>query len=868
MISTRLTQCSKEMTLDPRMATVNTNRAPPIDTTNTSVSEDGAMKLLSPFVANRPAEESVPASVFDYIVCTEFDKKKGLNVTKQYPLDLPLISNQLDNLMGLIMPPNLQKFLNREHYTMVPMYIDLATSLLSYSKDTLTFVPCYLYSLSYFQNDNTYRNGTARAISIVTRLPIVQVFKPLMYFMLQNEFQESVGSLQIQTVWQNMNKMPIPEVIDAYKKLSYDERFVLTRLDQGKPVLSSELREFFPHSDGSLIKCTVNLGKIDFPIQIPETSLLCSRLAMYGADLQKDSNLRNLLETLQKCEIEYDGGYQECSMAPYKGIDPLCLILNAVLLRKRIVLYCYDSCYNIVMDFGSSLLSLFNDELHYQYPFYPILDLGTLDLIKGYKSYLIGTSNLLFKEKLTWDVYFDMDLKKIYVRPGDQNVGSEFFLESGSSSDDKRISVISSGIRSLFKHGDSVASEFRQSLNTFSSSSASILSDTSSISSMCSPDSTAAFKLSSWDPLYFPHIKKERVDKFLDSKRDANFFQFGFHFQKIPFEKTIFASGKRTSLPSIDTKLLSQVQLLLAEHHTDLTIYIVITNYLRNLTSNILPSFYHYLNWFKLREYRKFIQSKLSDDSSRNSKSNTSTPLELRNYIKNEKIILPLPLNYKYSPETTFVDSSKQHHYYSRIVYQNRQLMKLATAYDNTIFYVGSEDKDLIPGFLFDWQGEVLRYDVCYTLSIFDRLIDGKSSESWRLNMSFLLQFYKSMNQVLKTDKKHFIRLLAEYFTISELPSEFKEDGDDGAETRINDDILAQCYGQGFARFNKLVLIAASYQVAKGSIKVKRKKDLVLTEFKKVLSSILNNSFFKHHMLHHLDDYMKLNINDFIDYHM
>ena len=273
------------------MGTVNTNRAPPIDTTNTSVSEDGAMKLLSPFVANRPAEESVPVSVFDYIVCTEFDKEKGLNVTKQYPLDLPLISNQLDNLMGLIMPSNLQKFLNREHYTMVPMYIDLATSLLSYSKDTLTFVPCYLYSLSYFQNDNTYRNGTARAISIVTRLPIVQVFKPLMYFMLQNEFQESVSSLQIQTVWQNMNKMPIPEVIDAYKKLSYDERFVLTRLDQGKPVLSSELREFFPHSDGSLIKCTVNLGKIDFPIQIPETSLLCSRLAMYGADLQKDSNL-------------------------------------------------------------------------------------------------------------------------------------------------------------------------------------------------------------------------------------------------------------------------------------------------------------------------------------------------------------------------------------------------------------------------------------------------------------------------------------------------------------------------------------------------------------------------------------------------
>lgn len=858
------------MSLNPKMNIINASGAPPpIDTTDTSIPNDeGAMGLLSPSAANGSAEESVPSSVFDYIVCTEFDKAIGLNVTKQFPLNLPLISNQLDNVMGLIMPPNLQKFLNREHYTMVPLYIDLATGLLSYSKDTLTFVPCYLYSLSYFQTDNTFRNGTARAISIVTRLPIIQVFKPLMYFMLQNEFQESVDASQIETVWQNMNQIPIPAVVEAYKRLSYDERFVLTRLDQGKPVLSSELRELFPHSDGSLIKCTVNLGKIDFPIQIPETSLLCSHLSMYGSDLQKDCNLHNLLEALQSCEIEYDGGYQECPMAPYPGIDPLCLILNAVLLRKKIVLYCYDSCYNIVMDFGSSLLCLFNDELHYNYPFYPILDLGTLDLIKEYKSYLIGTSNLLFKEKLSWDVYFDMDLKKIYVRPGDESVWPEFFLESSSTSDDKRISVLSSGIRSLFKHGDSVVSDVQQSVTTFSSS-ASLLSDTSSIISMCSPESTAASKLSSWDPLYFPHIKKERIDKFLDSQRDTNFFQFGFHFQRIPFEKTIFASGRTTSSPSIDTNLLNQVKLLLHEHHTDLTIYIVLTNYLRDLTCNILPSFYHYLNWFKLREYRKFIQKKLSDDNSaKNSNSNTSTPLELRNYIKNEKIILPLPLNYMYSPETTFVDSSKQHHYYSKMVYQNRQLLKLAAIYDDTIFTVGSNEKDLIPGFLFDWQGEVLRYDICYTLSIFDRLIDGKSSESWRLNMSFVLQFYKSMNQILKTDKAHIIRLLADYFTISELPLEFKPEEDDSINPMQNDDILAQCYEKGFTRFNKLVVVAASYQVAKGSVKVKTKKDLVLAEFKKVLSSILNNTFFKKHMLHHLDDYMKLNINDFIDYHM
>lgn len=87
-------------------------------------------------------------------------------------------------------------------------------------------------------------------------------------------------------------------------------------------------------------------------------------------------------------------------------------------------------------------------------------------------------------------------------------------------------------------------------------------------------------------------------------------------------------------------------------------------------------------------------------------------------------------------------------------------------------------------------------------------------------------------------------------------------------------DLIAKCGELGLKRFNKLLMVASLYLSLRGPIDIvetksgARKKDLLLTEFKRFLSSVLNNPFFKNFMLPHIDDFMKLTINDFIDYHM
>ncbi|QPG75220.1 hypothetical protein FOA43_002570 [Brettanomyces nanus] len=826
---------------------------------------------------------TIPDAVFDYIVCTDFDKTKGLNIAKQFPLNLPLISNQLDNLLGLVMPLNLHKFLNKEHYSLIPLYIDSTTGVLSYARDTPYFVPCYLYSLSYFQHDDSYRNGTAKAISIVSRLPIVHVFKPLMYYLLREQFSENADYSQIEAVWNNINKLCIPELVTYFENLSYDERFVLSRLEQGEPPLPAELKNAFPQvsgfDSGFLIKTAVNLGKghIKFPIQIPISSMFCSKYAMFGSDLQKDSNLRSFLLELRSSSLVFVNQFSETAMTPYVGIKPLMVFLNAMLLHKKIVLYCYDSCYNRVMDFGSSLFCLFNDYATTSaYLFYPIMDLGTLDLIENSKCFLIGTSNPLFKDKVDWDIYYDMDSKKIFVKStGSTTYGSEFFYEGPVLKEDKRKSVIGTGFRNLFKKY--APADMRDIWNDSNSAIAS--SNASSISSMSSSGSISASLVSIWNPNYFPRINHDKISKFLDSQENSD-FQFGFKFQKIAYGKSIFA-GKSVK-PSVDVMLDTQVKKLLKEHHTDLTIYMVLTNYLRNLTSNVLPSFYHYLNHVRLSEYRSFVDSKLEGEAYvKSSRNSTSTFLELRNFIKNHKVVQPFPLNFRYSSEMTFLDDVRQSHHYAKIVSNNCQLLKLALAYNHLQFRRNSRTADQIPGFLFDWQGETIRYDPHYAISVLDKLIDGKTAQSWNLNGYFLLQFYKAINQILKSDKDNLSKLLADFFVVQgdfdDNKIDFTNDNranenrnnvadDDDGNNRL--DLMTRCYNVGMGRFNKFVLIAATYQIARENTDPTQKKDLLLTEFKKVLSSVLNNPFFKGHMVHHLDDFMKLNINDFIDYHM
>lgn len=791
---------------------------------------DSTQVSTMPSISSLSTASSGPRDtpVFDYLICTAFDNQKGLSVTKQFPDNMPLISNQVDNLLGLLMPLNLHKFLNREHYTLIPLYVDSNTGLLSYHKDTPSYVPCYAYTISLFQSDGSLRNGTANAITIITRLPIVHVFKPLLYFLLQTLFAGNDDYVQAQSAFESINTLQIPQLIYYFQKFTSESRFVLARLEQGAPVLPKDLAALFP-SSGTLFKATVDVGPIPFPIQIPASSLLCSRLCSLGSDLQKDSNIRDFLNQLSKAQLVLPVDFQESPLIPYTRTSPLHVLLNAMLLKKRIVFYCYDTCYNSVLDYGASLICLFEE----QYPFYPILDLGTLELVETSPYYLVGTSNLLFKEKLPWDVYFDIDSNKIHYQTAPTQ--PSVFV------DERRTSTIGTGIKNMFRRTSATSDEPKDFL---SGTADSLLSESSSIKTLSSPDPLSSSALALWQPRYFPKVNRERTAKFLDDPKSAP------HVNGFQPHKTPLTNDK--NVPVVDVHFDKLLKKLLTEKHSDLTLYIVLTNYLRDLTTHILPAFYHVANHARLSQFQSFLSDRLDDENWYRGDAKPDVTLEMFNYIKGSHTIQPLPLNFKYAPDAVFMDDSRQMRHYTNIINGNGMLEELALKYSHDKFDVGSADAANIPGFLFDWQGEVLLYDPFYVSSILDKLLDDRFSQSWRINGKFLIQFYKAINQILKTDKNGLPKLLAAFF-IGKYT--------DGQE------ILSNCHDMGLNRFNKIVLIATMYQVEKAT-DVATRKDLTLSEFKKVLSGVLNSPFFKGHMVHHLDDFMKLNVNDFIDYHM
>ncbi|GMF00033.1 unnamed protein product [Ambrosiozyma monospora] len=232
----------------------------------------------------------------------------------------------------------------------------------------------------------------------------------------------------------------------------HSSRFLLSR----ESLTDGQLGSLFPNFNlqagaTDLVKLSIDLTTFKFPIQIPLLSCISSAHSQFGLDLIKDASYRSFVLTLTKMKLvspetssssfnnstagggmngnlngssangNSNGVSRISSLTPYIDIKPIQVLFNAMLLKKKVLLYCYDSCYNKLMDFILVLYLLFEDDhTENTLVFYPMLDLGTLHLIEKvdgiHSSYLVGTSNLLFKEKLDWDVYVDLDYNELYLR--------------------------------------------------------------------------------------------------------------------------------------------------------------------------------------------------------------------------------------------------------------------------------------------------------------------------------------------------------------------------------------------------------------------------------------------------------------------
>lgn len=950
------------------------------------------------------------SSVVDYMFTSTFDSNTGITVTHSVSKSSNSITKQLGSLLDSIIPQNLHKFINEEHYTILPLYINeknnnLKSTIDINDNENISLTPCYLYTISFLKYSNDLdRNAKVMAISIITKLSIFETLKPLLYYLLHELYNPNFNFNLIDIIFKNLNNSHLDSLLNHFSRLNPASRFVLTRIQPDFSLndslkLPKKLSNYFSDS-GNLYKTSINLGipKLNFPIQIPKSSIIASPLAMFGIDLQRNSNIKSLIQRLDKTSISFSQSTsKESCLTPYANIKPLHVLFNALILKKKIILYAHNTCYNVLTDFVETLYLIYNSGCYSNsdIPFHPIIDLSSLDLIQFNDSYLIGTSNPMLMEKLDWNLFLNFDSDTLHIQIDENQIDRKFF----SSSNDSTFDTSSANKRTSFNSTRTTYSSYSMTPTP---------SFTSNLSSIDSFQADA--RLPNWDPSCFPRLiaNDEKAELFLNSNgsnesndsinRSSNSIgSNGSSIASATFHPSKFPNvGISTSLPRIDNALDSQIARLVKNHHDDETLFVLLTNYLRNLTTRVLPAFYHFITFFKIRDYRAHLLMNThlikKVHTTNNGLRDFDADLDamIREYIQLNHLIQPFPLNYPFDSLHAFLDDPKIASQYAKIVLANVPLLRLSVHYNEMVF----KSIKTIPGFVFTWTGgeenteddEIdIRLDTHYLVSILDRMIDGTSNESWQLNKYLLLQIFKALNSILKvhgtgveglndvlvdlfierrgdesfakacglnlsdvkkqpydsagilkSSNSSFVSNHNHYKTeslflekltrlaVSPTNSDFLRDiirggdgnGDNNAPanntnskdssairkakessplghrtTRViketkksksdlstqpceDDELLSHVGTLGTQRFTKLILVSALYLSIRGPediVETKkgiRRKDLLLTEFKRFLSGVLNDQFFKEFVLVEMDDFVKLTVNDFIDYHM
>ncbi|OWB75524.1 hypothetical protein B5S31_g5434 [[Candida] boidinii] len=517
---------------------------------------------------------NVPIS---YIFLSEFDKFEGTTVKHQYPYNkdnCPLITDQLPNINLNLMPSQLQKFLNQENWTIIPIYcnnnygvklslsdddFDIKSSKTDSSSSTnrnsqfkrqslnnSQYEPAYILTISYFKEDKSYRNGTALSLSIVTKLKFINCFKPLLTYLLHLYFIDQDFNNSI-SILKQLNKLPLLDLQKNFENINQFNRYFLTRIyqfennkfdnnnkikltndsnnnfksfllkDEAKTnqllygsKLSKEFLKFdeisqFYNESNNNFKINLKLSNgLPLPFTIPLNSLLTSNFFQFGYDLDNSNLLRNFLLLLNNFNLKFtsiksnnsnnsnnhhsfNGGFsssrtpdsieEQSPVLPYGANDTsiLLILLNCMILKKKIIVHGYDTCINDVNDVIISLLILFknsnltqddnelfddnnnnnninlknknsngnknssDDGYDWFKHFYPYVDLPLIDIIEELPYFIFGTSNLLFKtkknksgESYMWDIYLDLDSKEVHL-----NLDTLFTKKNGNNNGGK-----------------------------------------------------------------------------------------------------------------------------------------------------------------------------------------------------------------------------------------------------------------------------------------------------------------------------------------------------------------------------------------------------------------------------------------------
>lgn len=375
----------------------------------------------------------------DYIFTSDFDNSHGTLISNQFPLSLyseysfQALERQLEGISEIAIPAQLHKSIETESWVYFPLFIEPLTGRLSYFRVDETYQRCILMTVSIFQHDSSYRNGTASSIGIITRLQNFLILKPLLIILLHFYLRSGRKTfVNLISARDKLNQLPLLPLARHFHSISDSERCLLMELlNRGKDI-SRYVDHFALPCFGGVISASIDVNGMAVPLKMDLVSHVLSPSLCYGSS-KSGSVMRSSLERLQSFGILVlqaagilgaEAAVHCKPILPYlEATSPILLTLLALTMQKRVIVHCYQSPINDLVDFVLSIFILFPSLMPSSDWFgncYPSLEISHCHLLNYMPSYLVGTSNILFKTKknsgqLLWDVFIDLDEGQITV---------------------------------------------------------------------------------------------------------------------------------------------------------------------------------------------------------------------------------------------------------------------------------------------------------------------------------------------------------------------------------------------------------------------------------------------------------------------
>lgn len=416
----------------------------------------------------------------EYIITAEFHIDKGPSLIHLYPEEIPGVRN-LSFLPEIMIPDQIHK--REEDFTLFLLFRDKSTGEFQYlyNKRTCELEPYYLYTIVHSLKDDTYKRGSrVKSISIITRLAYFKNFQPLLMICLDSYFRDNdvqylkglhdsinVKNLDIGNSMSIIKKLLITSILDLpiNDKIYSDESFRNQLLELN----GLDKNELFIRKDLSF-NSIINFQNMNIPIKVPMLTLP-DTIGDYlnPTDLNFKANLINLLSAKLVTELF------NSDLTIY-GLQtpPIIILINAMLIGKKIVFLSYDKSSGHIIDNILLMLKIITgggilSGLLTNYNVFPILDVSKIELLEQCDSYIAGTINPFFKynDKL-WDILYDLDSNELFLSTNSSSPVSkenQFYKNSIISEDAKFLSNLQ---LSIFNYNDDLTTIqliFRRHIN-------------------------------------------------------------------------------------------------------------------------------------------------------------------------------------------------------------------------------------------------------------------------------------------------------------------------------------------------------------------------------------------------------------------